>query len=49
MTTRKKTTLYYNGIVWQTVLTTDGRRVVRPVRLADGALPARPARLLKGT
>ena len=52
MTTRKKTTLYYNGIVWQTVLTTDGKRVVRPVRLADGALPARPARparLVKGT
>ena len=46
MTTRKKTTLYYNGIVWQTVLTTDGKRVVRPVRLADGALPTGPA---KGT
>jgi len=46
MTTRKTTHLYYNGFVWQSVLTTDGKRVVRPVRLAGGALPARPA---KGT
>jgi hypothetical protein len=43
MTTRKTTTLYYNGIVWQTVLTTDGKRVARPLRLADGARPPRPA------
>ena len=46
MITRKKIHLYYNGFMWQTVLTTDGKRVVRPVRLAGGALPARPA---KGT
>jgi hypothetical protein len=44
MTTRKTTHLYYNGFVWQSVLTTDGKRVVRPVRLAGGALPASPAR-----
>jgi len=44
MTTRTTTHLYYNGFVWQSVLTTDGKRVVRPVRLAGGALPASPAR-----
>jgi hypothetical protein len=49
MTTRKKTSRYYNGFIWQTVLTTDGKRVVRPVRLAGGALPAGPARPAKGT
>lgn len=42
MTTRKATHLYYNGIMWQTVLTTDGKRVVRPLRLPDGAVAARP-------
>jgi hypothetical protein len=46
MTMGKTTHLYYNGIMWQTVLTTDGKRVVRPLRLAGGALAARPA---KGT
>jgi hypothetical protein len=41
MTTRKTTTIYYNGIVWQTVLMADGRRVARPARL-DGAAPRVP-------
>ena len=46
MNTRKTTHLYYSGFMWQIVLTTDGKRVVRPLRLAGGALAARPA---KGT
>ena len=44
MTTRQTTHLYYNGFMWQIVLTRNGKRVVRPVRLAGGALPARPAK-----
>jgi hypothetical protein len=44
MTTSKTTLLYYNGIMWRTVLGTDGTRMVRAQRLADGALAAHPAK-----
>ena len=44
MTTSKATLFYYNGIMWRTVLGADGTRVVRPQRLADGALAAHPAK-----
>jgi hypothetical protein len=44
MTMGKTTYLYYNGIMWQTVLTTDGKRVVRPLRLVGGVLAAHPAK-----
>ena len=43
MITRTATHLYYNGFMWQIVLTRDGKRVVRPLRLAGGALSARLA------
>lgn len=43
MITRRAPHLYYNGFIWQNVLTADGKRVVRPVRLAADALPGRPA------
>ena len=44
MTASKTSLFYYNGIMWRIVLGTDGTRMVRPQRLADGALAAHPAK-----
>ena len=40
MTTSKATLLYYNGLMWRTVLGAAGKRTARPFRLTDGELAA---------
>ncbi len=43
MTTSKTKLTYYNGILWSTVILSDGTRLVQPFRMVSGAPTTRAA------
>lgn len=43
MTTSKTKLTYYNGILWRTVILSDGTRLVQPFRMVSGAPTTRAA------